>query len=427
MKVLVIGSGGREHAIVKALRRSPHVSKLWCAPGNAGIAQDAECVPVKPDDLNALHRFAREQGVNLTVVGPEQPLVLGIVDLFRSHGLVIFGPPRSAALLEGSKVFSKAFMERHHIPTARFGSFGKDDAQAAEAFIRSLQPPMVVKADGLAAGKGVVICQTRADAMEAVRSMLSGEAFGAAGERVVIDEFLSGEELSVFVVTDGERSVLLPTAQDHKRILDNDRGKNTGGMGAYAPAPLGTPALLERVRQEIVEPTLRGMRQEGSPYTGCLYIGLMVTAAGPLVLEYNCRFGDPETQVVLPLVASDVAELFVRASTNQLDPSTVRLHQAAAVCVVLASGGYPDAYETEKEITGLSSLDGRDDVIVYHAGTKTAEGKVVTAGGRVLGVTAFGPYDDLPATIRTAYEAVRKIKFEGMHYRTDIGAKAVRG
>jgi phosphoribosylamine--glycine ligase len=285
---------------------------------------------------------------------------------------------------------------------------------------------MVVKADGLAAGKGVIMCQTRGEAMEAVRSMLSGEAFGAAGEKVVIEEFLTGEELSVFVVTDGERSVILSPAQDHKRVFDRDRGKNTGGMGAYAPAPLGTPTLLERVRREVVEPTLRGMRQEGSPYTGCLYIGLMVTSAGPQVLEYNCRFGDPETQVVVPLIASDIAELFVHASTAGLDPASVLLHNATAVCVVLASEGYPDTYETGKEITGLSSFDGREDVVVYHAGTRTAEGKIVTAGGRVLGVTAFGPHDDLPATIRMAYEAVRKIKFDGMHFRTDIGAKAVR-
>lgn len=426
MKVLVIGSGGREHAIVKGLRRSPLVKKLWCAPGNAGIAQDAECVPIKADDLNGLLRFAREQNVSLTVVGPEQPLVLGIVDLFRSQGLVIFGPPKAAALLEGSKVFSKAFMERHGIPTAKFGSFRKDEAGAAEEFIRSLQPPMVVKADGLAAGKGVIICPTRQDAIEAVRGMLSGESFGAAGERVVIEEFLEGEELSVFVVTDGERSVLLSTAQDHKRVYDFDQGKNTGGMGAYAPAPLGTRELLERVQGEIVEPTLRGMRTEGSPYTGCLYVGIMVTANGPQVLEFNCRFGDPETQVVLPLVASDLAELFVRASTNQLDPASVLVYDASAVCVVLASGGYPDSYETDKEITGLSSLDGRDDVTVYHAGTKISEGKIVTAGGRVLGVTAVGLRQDLAATIRSAYEAVRKIRFDGMHYRKDIGAKAVR-
>ncbi len=426
MKILVVGSGGREHAIVRSLRRSQHVSKIWCAPGNAGIAQDAECVPIKADDLNGLLRFAREQAVSLTVVGPEQPLVLGIVDLFRSEGLTIFGPTKSAALLEGSKGFSKAFMQRHGIPTARFGTFGKDDAAAAEAFIKVMQPPMVVKADGLAAGKGVVICQTRDEAFEAVRSMLSGEAFGSSGERVVVEEFLTGEELSVFVVTDGDRSVMLAPAQDHKRIFDNDRGKNTGGMGAYAPAPLGTPQLLERVQREVVEPTLRGMRSEGAPYTGCLYIGLMITPSGPSVLEYNCRFGDPETQVVLPLVATDVAELFVGAASNQLQPSDVRLANASAVCVVLASAGYPDTVETGKEISGLQILDGREDVVVYHAGTKVVEGKVVTAGGRVLGITAVGASNDLAATIRTAYEAVRKVRFDGMQYRTDIGSKGVR-
>jgi phosphoribosylamine--glycine ligase len=426
MKMLVIGSGGREHAIVKALRRSPLVSKVWCAPGNAGIAQDAECVPIKADDLNGLLRFAREQSVTLTIVGPEQPLVLGIVDVFRAQGMAIFGPTRSAALLEGSKAFSKAFMERYGIPTAKFGSFGKDDASAAEAFIRGMQPPMVVKADGLAAGKGVIICQTRDEALEAVRSMLSGEAFGDAGERVVVEEFLSGEELSVFVVTDGERAVMLATAQDHKRVFDNDRGKNTGGMGAYAPARLGTPPLLERVQREVVEPTLRGMRSEGAPYTGCVYIGLMITPNGPFVLEYNCRFGDPETQVVLPLIASDVAELFVRASSAQLQPEEVRIADATAVCVVMASGGYPDQYETGKEITGLQTLDGREDISVFHAGTKISEGKLVTAGGRVLGVTAVGAPNDLAGTIRKAYEAVRKVKFEGAHYRTDIGSKGVR-
>jgi phosphoribosylamine--glycine ligase len=426
MKMLVIGSGGREHAIVKALSRSPLVTKVWCAPGNAGIAQDAECVPIKADDLNSLLRFAREQSVSLTIVGPEQPLVLGIVDLFRAQGLAIFGPTRSAALLEGSKAFSKAFMERYGIPTAKFGSFGKDDASAAEAFIRGMSPPIVVKADGLAAGKGVVICQTRDEALEAARSMLSGEAFGAAGERIIIEEFLTGEELSVFVVTDGERAVMLAPAQDHKRVFDNDRGKNTGGMGAYAPAPRGTPALLERVQREVVEPTLRGMRSEGSPYTGCLYVGLMITSNGPLVLEYNCRFGDPETQVVLPLVASDVAELFVRASSGQLQPEEVRLADATAVCVVMASAGYPDQYETGKEISGLQALDGREDVAVYHAGTKIAEGKLVTAGGRVLGITALGAPNDLAGTIRKAYEAVRRVRFEGAQYRTDIGSKGIR-
>lgn len=426
MKMLVIGSGGREHAMVKALRRSPLVSKIWCAPGNAGIAQDAECIPIKADDLNGLLRFAREQGVTLTVVGPEQPLVLGIVDLFRSQGMAIFGPTRSAALLEGSKAFSKAFMERHGIPTAKFGSFGKDDAAAAEAFIRSMPPPMVVKADGLAAGKGVVICPTRDEALEAVRSMLSGEAFGAAGERVVVEEFLQGEELSLFIVTDSERAVMLAPAQDHKRIFDNDRGKNTGGMGAYAPAPLGTPDLLDRVQRDVIEPTLRGMRSEGAPYTGCLYVGLMITSNGPYVLEYNCRFGDPETQVVLPLITSDVAELFVRASSNQLRPEEFRTANATAVCVVMASGGYPDHYETGREISGLQILDGREDVMVFHAGTRMSEGKLVTAGGRVLGITALGAPRDLAGTIRTAYEAVRKVKFEGVHYRTDIGSKGVR-
>ncbi|OGU28790.1 MAG: phosphoribosylamine--glycine ligase [Ignavibacteria bacterium GWA2_55_11] len=425
MNVLVVGGGGREHAIVKSLRRSPHVSRLLCAPGNAGIGRDAELVPIKAEDINGLLRFVREQQVDLTIVGPEQPLVNGIVDQFRSDGRAVFGPSKSAALLEGSKVFSKAFMVRQHIPTAAYSSFQKGDAEAAEMFIAGLRPPIVVKADGLAAGKGVSICPSRPEAVEAVRAMLSGGLFGSAGESVIIEEFLIGEEASVFVLTDGERYAMLAPAQDHKRVFDNDEGKNTGGMGAYAPAPVVTPDLLKRVEAEVIIPTLKGMRDEGAPYTGCLYVGLMITQQGPKVLEYNCRFGDPETQVVVPLIESDPAEVFAAIAAGRFDPATVHIKDASAVCVVMASGGYPDSYVTGKRIEGLDVLDGKEEVTVYHAGTKIADGDLVTSGGRVLGVTAFGPKHDLATTVKKAYEAVQHVRFEGAHYRNDIGKKGI--
>ncbi|MCX6134133.1 MAG: phosphoribosylamine--glycine ligase [Ignavibacteriales bacterium] len=426
MNILVIGSGGREHAIVWKLRQSPHVKALYCAPGNAGVAQQARLVSLKPTDIQGLMRFVKENDVDLTVVGPEQPLVDGIVDEFERSGLRIFGPSRAAAMLEGSKVFSKSFMAQNGIPTAKFRSFSSGELNEAEAFALELPVPVVVKADGLAAGKGVLICETHDAAVIAIREMVLNKAFGSAGENVVIEEYLEGEEASIFALTDGERFATLASAQDHKRILDGDRGKNTGGMGAYANAPIVTQELLKRIEIEIIVPTLKGMRDAGTPYRGCLYCGLILTRTGPKVIEYNCRFGDPETQVVVPLIEGDLAEILYSIAEHRLDPSTVQLHAASAVCVVMASRGYPDDYQTGKEIHGLEKMKQEEGVVVFHAGTRSDGEKILSSGGRVLGVTAVGYAHDLRGTIEAAYRAVGSITFDGAYYRSDIGQKALR-
>ncbi|HEY4612294.1 MAG TPA: phosphoribosylamine--glycine ligase [Bacteroidota bacterium] len=424
MRILLIGSGGREHAIAWKLRQSPQVHELYCAPGNAGIGQHATLVPVKATELEKLLAFAKEKYIDLTVVGPEQPLVEGIVDLFEQHGLSIFGPRKAAAMLEGSKVFSKNFMRTYGIPTAQYASFGAGEQAAAEKFLRECSFPVVLKADGLAAGKGVVICETADEAKKAMDDMMVAKIFGAAGERIVIEEFLQGEEASVFVVSDGSNFVTLAPAQDHKRIFDGDRGKNTGGMGAYAPAPIVDEALLRRTTDEIIRPTLDGMRKEGTPYRGCLYCGLMVTAAGPKLLEYNCRFGDPEAQVVIPLIEGDFAELLLSVAQGKLNPQAAQTAGRSAVCVVVASKGYPDEYETGKVISGLDGFHAENNVVVFHAGTKKSGEDIVTSGGRVLGVTAMG--QDLETTIEKAYGAVGTISFDGAQFRRDIGQKALK-
>ena len=426
MNILVIGSGGREHALIWKLHQSPQVQTLYCAPGNAGIAQLATCVPLKLTDIKGLLKFAKEQKIDLTVVGSEQPLVEGVVDAFEERGFKIFGPSKAAAQLEGSKVFSKNFMLRHHIPTAHYRSFAGTAIDEAKHYIAVIETPMVIKADGLAAGKGVLICKTRQEALLALDDIIVHKAFGAAGNQIVIEEFLQGEEASLFILTDGEQFALLASAQDHKRILDGDLGKNTGGMGAYAPAPIVTKEILQRVILEAVEPTLNGMKQEGMPYRGCLYIGLMMTQDGPKVLEYNCRFGDPETQVVVPLIDGDLAEIFLSIAERRLHPSEVKLHSASAVCVVMASHGYPDEYQTGKQIFGLENIKAEDGVVVFHAGTKPDGSAVVTSGGRVLGVTAVGFHNELERTIQDAYHAVEKIRFDGAYYRSDIGKKALK-
>lgn len=425
MNILVIGSGGREHAIAWKLRQNPAVKRLFVAPGNAGMESVGTTVPLKANDVQGLLRFAQDNAVDLTVVGPEQPLVEGLVDRFQERGLTVFGPTASAARLEGSKAFAKDFMRRHGIPTAQFGTFDAGSGRQAEAFIESSRGPLVVKADGLAAGKGVVICQTKAEARMAVREMLETGAFGSAGRQVVIEEFLKGEEASVFAICDGERYVLLPCAQDHKRILDGDRGKNTGGMGAYAPAPIMTVELLRKVEEQVIRPTLEGMKAEGTPYRGCLYVGLMITSAGPKVLEYNCRFGDPETQAVIPLLDGDLAALLQAAATGSLEGHSPAFHDASAVCVVMASRGYPDEYETGKVIRGLDSADLEKGEIVFHAGTRREGDAIVTSGGRVLGVTVVGYRHELEATIDAAYRLVHRIAFDGAYYRSDIGKKAL--
>ena len=425
MKILVIGSGGREHALVWKIRQSPLVSKIYCAPGNAGIAELAETVPINITDIDGLLKFASANSIDLTVVGSEQPLVQGIVDTFEAHGLFVFGPSRNAAMLEGSKVFAKQFMNKYNIPTAEFRAFNVNERFDAERFINESPVPFVVKADGLAAGKGVTVCESKEQALEVVRSMMETKTFGEAGLNIVIEEFLVGEEASVFAVTDGKDFVVLPSAQDHKRILDNDQGKNTGGMGAYAPAPVIGDELLENIKQNIVRPTLAGMANEGMPYRGCLYAGLMITETGPKVVEFNCRFGDPEAQVVLPLLENDLVQLMLDAVHGNLAASKIKTKSQSAVCVVVASGGYPDRYETGKPVFGLEAAASQERVFIFHAGTKLEKGKIVTSGGRVLGVTALGPRDDLEGTIDTAYRTIGKITFDNMYYRSDIGKKGV--
>jgi len=426
MNVLVIGSGGREHALVWKLRQSPKVREIYCAPGNAGIGGIAELVKINVDDIDGLFQFAKKKKIDLTVVGPETPLVKGIVDLFEKNGMRIFGPSKYASQLEGSKVFAKNFMKKHNIPTASYTTFARSEYADAQKYIMKHAAPLVLKADGLAAGKGAVVCQSTGDALNTLQDFFEKRTFGESGNNVVVEEFMSGEEASVFVVTDGTEYRLLQPAQDHKQILDGDKGKNTGGMGAYAPAPVVTGAVLRQVEKEIIRPTLDGMRADGKPYKGCLYVGLMMTPAGPKVVEFNCRLGDPEAQVVLPLLETDLFDLLLACSNGTLRSVELRHHAASAVCVVMASRGYPDSHETGKPIAGLENISPETGVVVFHAGTKIEKGKVVSSGGRVLGVTAIGYGHDLEGTISSAYSAVKTISFDGAYYRSDIGQKGLK-
>ncbi|MDZ7338917.1 MAG: phosphoribosylamine--glycine ligase [candidate division KSB1 bacterium] len=421
MKVLVVGGGGREHALVWKLAQSDQVRKLYCAPGNAGIAQVAECVDIAPTDIRRLVQFARRRRIDLTVVGPEAPLVAGIVDEFQHHGLRIFGPTAAAAELEGSKAFAKEFARRHGIPTAAFATFA--DPEAAWRYIDRHPLPVVLKADGLAAGKGVVVCESREQARVALEAIMVQRAFGQAGETVVVEEFLEGEEASLLVVTDGDSYRCLAPAQDHKRLFDGDQGPNTGGMGAYAPAPVVDAQQRRLIEEQLVRPTIQGMLQEGRPYCGVLYFGLMITPQGPRLLEYNCRFGDPETQAVLPLLADDLLVLMNAAIDGELAKVSIKENSAAAVCVVIASAGYPGSYEKGKPIAGLDRQF-PENVLIFHAGTRMADGQVLTDGGRVLGVTAVE--ESIPKAIRTAYGVVKQITFDGAYYRKDIGARALQ-
>ncbi len=425
MKVLVVGSGGREHALVSALRASSSVDEVFCAPGNAGIGQEATLLDARlqtPAGIEALAGEVKDQGIDLTIVGPEAPLVAGIVDEFESRGLRVFGCSKSAAQLEGSKSFTKEFLARHDIPTAAFGVF--DRSGPAYEHIEKSAVPVVVKADGLAAGKGVIVAQSRQEACEAVDAMMVEKRFGAAGERVVIEECLQGSEISLFVLSDGNDYVLLETSQDYKPIFDGDRGPNTGGMGTYSPYFSVDDPIVERARKEILEPTLNGMRADGHPFRGVLYAGLMLTESGPQVIEYNVRFGDPEVQSLLIRLRSDFLELVERAIDGELRGYCPEWDPRHAVCVIAASGGYPGSYATGKAITGLDSITS-PDVKVYHAGTARgahedgSPGEIVTSGGRVLGVTALGDTRDLAR--ERAYGALENIRFEGMQFRKDIG------
>ena len=424
MKVLVVGGGGREHALCWKLAQSPRVERVYCAPGNAGIAAEekCECVPLDPFDFEALSRLAKEKGVDFTVVGPEDPLARGLSDHFAKEGLKVFGPSAAAARIEASKVFTKELLAKYGIPTAAFEVF--DHPEAAKRYIEKKGVPIVVKADGLAAGKGVVVARSLEEAFTAVDRIMVERVFGEAGARVVIEECLVGEEASFMVLTDGETVLPLPSSQDHKPLLDGDRGPNTGGMGAYSPAPVVTEALAEEIMEGIMKPTIRALAQEGAPYFGVLYAGLMIVEGRPYVLEFNCRFGDPEAQPVLMRLETDLAELIEAAFSGRLAECEVRVRPEAAVCVVMASGGYPGKYEKGKVITGIEEAERIPGVKVFHAGTTRKDGKLVTSGGRVLGVTALA--EDIPQAMRKAYQAVEKIHFEKVHFRRDIGAKALR-
>ena len=419
MKILVVGSGGREHAIAWKLSQSPLVKKIYACPGNAGIASLGDCIEISSEDIKGLADFAEKNSIDLTVVGPEQPLILGIVDEFEKRKLKIFGPKKEAALIEGSKGFAKEFMKRYHIPTASFKIF--EQREEALDFIRSSEFPLVIKADGLAAGKGAFVVEDLKSAEEAVEKVMVQRIFGEAGSRLVVEDFLTGEEVTILAFTDGKTILPMVSSQDHKRIYDGDRGPNTGGMGAYAPTLIVNDKMMKKIVEEILEPAIFGLNKEGRIFKGVLYAGLMITEMGPKVIEFNCRFGDPETQVVLPLLESDLAEIFLSIVEEELDLQDVKWKESSAVCVVLASGGYPDKYEKGKEVFGLNRM-GNSNVIVFHAGTKRAGNRVVTNGGRVLGVTAFD--QTMEGALGRAYSAVDKIRFDGMQYRHDIGYRA---
>ncbi|MDH3216756.1 MAG: phosphoribosylamine--glycine ligase [Candidatus Krumholzibacteria bacterium] len=420
MNVLVLGSGGREHALAWAISRSPDVKRLYVAPGNGGTAAVAKNVALDTEDLDAVLEFALDNAVELTIVGPEAPLVAGIVDRFRDAGQRCFGPSQAAARLEGSKVFAKEFMKRHGVPSAEFAVF--DEPQAAKARVSDLGFPVVIKADGLAQGKGVVVAESSEQAISALDEIMVRKKFGDSGSRVIVEEFLRGEEVSIHSICGGGRAVMLPTSQDHKRIFDRDRGPNTGGMGAYAPVPFVTAKQRDAIYETVVKRTLTGMEKEGNPFTGVLYAGLMMTDAGPKVLEFNVRFGDPETQALLPLMKSDLLRLLFE-STNSAPPETVDFHgDRFAATVVVASQGYPGAYKKGETIEGLSDIE-TPQRVVFHAGTKRDGQRWVTTGGRVLAVTAWEP--GLAAAIKSTYEGVKRVKFSGAYWRTDIGKKAL--
>lgn len=419
MKVLVVGGGGREHALVWKIAQSPKVTEIFCAPGNAGIAKLAKCVPIGAENIGALADFAQSESIDLTVVGPEAPLCGGIIDEFQRRGLHIFGPSKSAAEIEGSKVFCRQLLAKWNVPSPHFAVF--DDPNEAKAYIRQRGAPIVVKADGLAAGKGSIVCANLNEALRAVDRIMVEREFGDAGKRVVVEEFLEGREVSVMVFTDGRTLKPMPPSRDHKRLLDNDQGPNTGGMGAYCPVPDVSESLYEQIIETIMKPTIAAMAAEGRPYKGVLYGGLMLTKDGPKVLEFNCRFGDPETQAVLPLLQTDLVEICEAVIDERLHEVDVQWKKGACICVVMASAGYPGAYEKGKVITGIEDAEREEGVIVFHAGTAFKDGQLVTSGGRVLGVTAVG--QNFTEATQKVYQAVGKIHFENAHYRRDIKPK----
>ena len=420
MKVLVVGSGGREHAVVKKLAENPEIERIYCAPGNGGISVQATPVDIKATDVEGMVAFAKKEGIDFAVVTPDDPLVLGMADAMEEAGVPAFGPSKKAAQIEGSKVFAKNLMKKYGIPTAKYKVFD-DPGKVVEYIERENCFPAVIKADGLALGKGVVIAKNLEEAKEAVHSIMEDKIFGKSGNQVVVEEFLTGKEVSVLAFTDSHTVSPMVSSMDHKRAYDNDEGSNTGGMGTIAPSPYYTADVAKRCMEEIFLPTVEAMKKEGCPFKGCLYFGLILTEQGPKVIEYNCRFGDPETQVVLPLLKTDLFTIMRAVRDEHLSELDIQWSTGAAACVVLASGGYPKKYETGFPIEGLDEDGGHPGVIVYHAGTKKQDGKFLTAGGRVLGVTGLG--DNLPQALEKAYDAVKEITFEKVHYRTDIGKK----
>ena len=420
MKVLVVGSGGREHAVVKKLAENPEIERIYCAPGNGGISVQATPVDIKAIDAEGMVAFAKKEGIDFAVVTPDDPLVLGMADAMEEAGVPAFGPSKKAAQIEGSKVFAKNLMKKYGIPTAKYEVFD-DPGKVVEYIERENCFPAVIKADGLALGKGVVIAKNLEEAKGAVHSIMEDKIFGKSGNQVVVEEFLTGKEVSVLAFTDSHTVSPMVSSMDHKRAYDNDEGPNTGGMGTIAPSPYYTAGVAKRCMEEIFLPTVEAMKKEGCPFKGCLYFGLILTEQGPKVIEYNCRFGDPETQVVLPLLKTDLFTIMRAVRDEHLSELDIQWSTGAAACVVLASGGYPKKYETGFPIEGLDEDGGHPGVIVYHAGTKKQDGKFLTAGGRVLGVTGLG--DNLPQALEKAYDAVKEITFEKVHYRTDIGKK----
>jgi phosphoribosylamine---glycine ligase len=422
MKVLVIGGGGREHALCWKILQSPLVDRIYCAPGNAGIAKIAECIDIKPMDIESLVRFSKAEEIDTTIVGPEQPLAQGIVDKFNAEKLRVFGPTKEAALIESSKVFAKHLMRKYNIPTPFFSTF--NNFSDAVKWVKEVKPPLVVKADGLAGGKGVVVCKSEDEIIDTLDSMMRGRIFGDAGGRVVIEELIQGEEVSFFVFTDGDAIIPLEPSQDHKALSDGDEGPNTGGMGAYSPAPIVTKELHNKIMEGIMIPVIRALNKEGRRYKGVLYAGLMIKDSDPTVLEFNCRFGDPETQPLLMRMQSDIVPIINAVIDGDLNGFEIEWKPDSSVCVVIASKGYPGDYKTGIELHGLEDLEGLENVVLFHAGTTVTDGRIVSNGGRILGVTTLG--NSISESIDLAYTAVRLMDDEDIYYRTDIGKKALR-
>ncbi|MFO7523953.1 MAG: phosphoribosylamine--glycine ligase [Ignavibacteriaceae bacterium] len=424
LNVLVIGSGGREHALAWKINQSKSLTKLYCLPGNPGTSNISENINLDVTNGSEMIKFCKEKDIDLVVIGPEKPLVDGLADVLRKSGINVFGPDSSAAMIEASKSFAKEIMLRAGVPTAGYKQFTSDQFETTSDYIKKSSYPLVIKADGLAAGKGVIICYNVQEAIDALNQVFVDKIFGDSGSKLIIEDFLIGEEASIFAVTDGEDFVLLPSSQDHKRIGDNDTGKNTGGMGAYSPAPIVTQKILNTVAEKVIKPTLYQLKTEGKKFVGCLYAGLMINNSDVKVVEFNCRFGDPETQAVLPLIEGDLLQLLYSASKGKIDKLSVSVSDGCAVCVVAASSGYPDFYKTGYEIDGLNQAE--SDVIIFHAGTKQSDNKIFTNGGRVLGVTAFSNAGDLKEAREKAYAALKSVHFEGMYFRKDIAEKAFK-